>query len=916
MGATVGAALRRYLQCQCFSLGLMESDDSEWRKQNENKNPMYDLLYFSGQGTLVQCYLNRKSDAEFIAQIRKEVGPYLYNDGQGKTINEWDYIQYRKNNVDQKKKNIMDAMSDQELMLEFHEYQQVAINRFTEHQACWDLCKRGEVGETILHLCYLNNTKVHREIARFLLEMYPKLALDVYEGADYYGENAVHMAIVNKDMESVRLLVGQYNAELDRRATGRFFRPNDFKDPKQIKLKLSNYEGDVYFGEYLLAFAAGVGSTEIYDYLINESLKKRPGQGQVNPNAKDSYGNTVVHMVIIHNQKTMFKHVIQHSKMPANYHIPNNAGLTPLELSYRLGRSELFARLLDLASETQWAYGNLAYVAYPLGMLDTIGENGELNKHSALRTIIKKDDPWHLKMLEGQVINQLLQEKWKRYARGRFMFKFVWACLHLTLLSLSVTFRPAGDLLSGDDSITKFRYFTEVCVIIGCVAKTAVEGIEIRSRGSLLDYIKSLYVLPFKGLFMCAIIMLYICVPLRFLGLRQMEDMLLIIIMPFSFAYILFFYRGHEKLGPLIVMIGKMTKGDVSRFAIIYVIFIIIFGEAFFYLFKGVDPETAKDFQSWNGSFMMAFLMAFGDFPYEVFGYSRIGWLSQFIFFIFMLLVPWLLVNMLIAMMAKTYQQVEERSKMEWKRQWAMLLLNIERSIPKGELQKYQKAYSTEMRMPYKEALRKGLIQDTEEATGKAGGTIIISPDEGEAPPIPKGRRIMYKSWKKDDLNVPLVPITRSEGPIDAESGTRDKEYVCRALLIQTVLPKSRAKARREALVKWRGALRKVIRANRNAKTLLQQSRAKVVRTPRGVRSASRASVTSTVPPTPFSKVPPTPPLLPKVPEPLPSATSGEVVGSTDQGHEVTDEVAEVKSPRKLPPLKRRKSRAILPPVV
>ena len=52
---------------------------------------------------VIDSYLNRKSDAEFQALIRKEVGPYLYSEGQGKTINEWDYIQYRKDIVDDKK---------------------------------------------------------------------------------------------------------------------------------------------------------------------------------------------------------------------------------------------------------------------------------------------------------------------------------------------------------------------------------------------------------------------------------------------------------------------------------------------------------------------------------------------------------------------------------------------------------------------------------------------------------------------------------------------------------------------------------------------------------------------------------------------------------------------------------------------
>ena len=99
--------------------------------------------------------------------------------------------------------------------------------------------------------------------------------------------------------------MGQYGAELDRRATGRFFRPLDLLERHAISLKKSNYDGPAYYGEYPLAFAACIGNPEIYDYLIDESYKSRPGQGRADPNAQDSFGNTVIHMTIIKNQKVM-----------------------------------------------------------------------------------------------------------------------------------------------------------------------------------------------------------------------------------------------------------------------------------------------------------------------------------------------------------------------------------------------------------------------------------------------------------------------------------------------------------------------------------------------------------------------------------------------------------------------------------
>lgn len=59
--------------------------------------------------------------------------------------------------------------------------------RFKEHMACSKLEKRGVSGETILHLCFQNDTPVHTEIAKLLLHLYPKLALDMLEGEEHHG---------------------------------------------------------------------------------------------------------------------------------------------------------------------------------------------------------------------------------------------------------------------------------------------------------------------------------------------------------------------------------------------------------------------------------------------------------------------------------------------------------------------------------------------------------------------------------------------------------------------------------------------------------------------------------------------------------------------------------------------------------
>ena len=48
--------------------------------------------------------------------------------------------------------------------------------------------KRGSVGETTFHVCFLMQTPTHLALGRRLLKWYPKLIYDVYLSEEYYGQ--------------------------------------------------------------------------------------------------------------------------------------------------------------------------------------------------------------------------------------------------------------------------------------------------------------------------------------------------------------------------------------------------------------------------------------------------------------------------------------------------------------------------------------------------------------------------------------------------------------------------------------------------------------------------------------------------------------------------------------------------------
>lgn len=107
------------------------------------------------------------------------------------------------------------------------------------------------------------------------------------------------MAIINEDLYMIRKLMSS-GADLNQRASGRFFIPDDQKNHRlnldknelpTLRVK-TNYECFSYFGEYPLSFAAILNNLDCVRLLIAYGARI---------NNQDSNGNTVLHMCVINN---------------------------------------------------------------------------------------------------------------------------------------------------------------------------------------------------------------------------------------------------------------------------------------------------------------------------------------------------------------------------------------------------------------------------------------------------------------------------------------------------------------------------------------------------------------------------------------------------------------------------------------
>lgn len=229
--------------------------------------------------------------------------------------------------------------------------------------------------------------------------MFPELALDVMEGEEYLGASALHLAIAYSNNELVNDLIDA-GADVHQRATGRFFLPKDQQSNNPAKN--TDYEGLAYLGEYPLAWAACVNNESVYNLLLEVGA---------DPDAQDSFGNMILHMVVVGDKLDMFGYALRffdyiftmrdediyeisyislsslvfrplprHPKLPAKNGIVNKAGLTPLTLACKLGRSEVFREMLELSCREFWRYSNITCSAYPLNALDTLMPDGSTSK--------------------------------------------------------------------------------------------------------------------------------------------------------------------------------------------------------------------------------------------------------------------------------------------------------------------------------------------------------------------------------------------------------------------------------------------------------------------------------------------------------------------------------------------------------
>ncbi|XP_011358119.1 transient receptor potential cation channel subfamily V member 3 isoform X1 [Pteropus vampyrus] len=540
-----------------------------------------------------------------------------------------------------------------------------------------------DTGKTCLMKALLNINPNTKEIVRILLtfaeenDILDRFINAEYTEEAYEGQTALNIAIERRQGDITALLITA-GADVNAHAKGVFFNPK------------YQHEG-FYFGETPLALAACTNQPEIVQLLMENE--------QTDITSQDSRGNNILHALVTVAEdfktqndfvKRMYDMILLRSGNWELETMRNNDGLTPLQLAAKMGKAEILKYILSREIKekplrrlsrkfTDWAYGPVSSSLYDLTNVDTTTDN------SVLEIIVYNTniDNRH-EMLTLEPLHTLLHMKWKKFAKYMFFLSFCFYFFYNITLTLVSYYRPREK---------------EVCgLVVGGMGWSELQelgatplqlffpfwsqGIAIfLLRPSDLQSILSDAWFHFVFFVQAVLVILSV-----FLYLFAYKEYLacLVLAMALGWANMLYYTRGFQSMGMYSVMIQKVILHDVLKFLFVYIVFLLGFGVALASLIEKC-PDDKKDCSSY-GSFSDAVLELFkltiglGDLNIQQ--NSKYPILFLFLLITYVILTFVLLLNMLIALMGETVENISKESERIWRLQRARTILEFEKMLP------------------------------------------------------------------------------------------------------------------------------------------------------------------------------------------------------------------------------------------
>ncbi|XP_052412859.1 transient receptor potential cation channel subfamily V member 1 isoform X1 [Carassius gibelio] len=599
-------------------------------------------------------------------------------------------------------KRLFDAVSsgDVSKLQGLHQYLHKNMKRLTDSQYKSN-------GKTALLKALLNLREGENDTIEHLLEISEKLGdlkhfvNAAYTDSFYKGQTALHVAIERRSAKFVQMLVKK-GADVHAKACGKFFQPNQ--------------ETCFYFGELPLSLAACTNQPDIVDFLLNNPYQA------VDVRKRDSHGNTVLHALVSIADNSpentefvisMYDHILfktdqLHPKIKLE-EIENNEGFNPLTLAAKTGKLGLLKHIVQREFKgrrhlsrkiTEWAYGPVCSSLYDLASLDTYDNN------SALEIIVYGSEiPNRLEMLRIEPFNRLIEEKWQRFAKRMFMFNFIVYVIYLFIFTAVAFNREAGKDINNSQSIKPpypYRKGSEGYLLLTGHIITTIGALYFFIRG-LIDMLRkrpgfqSLFIDGYTDQLFFLQAVLFLAGALLYCFGHDGYVACLVLCLALSWVNLLYFSRGSKNMGIYSVMMQKMILGEIRRFLVVYLVFLIGFSAAVVTLFDDRPSKGRSLFLPINGNEnckkptfqgiyfttleLFKFTIGMGDLEFtDQYRYIEVFYVLLILYIVMTYI---LMLNMLIALMNQRVEEMSVESTNIWKLQRAITTLDMEWILPR-----------------------------------------------------------------------------------------------------------------------------------------------------------------------------------------------------------------------------------------
>ncbi|KAI4891800.1 hypothetical protein NFI96_014810 [Prochilodus magdalenae] len=637
-------------------------------------------------------------------------------------------------------------------------------------------------GKTVLLKALLNLRNGENETVEHLLDIAEKmdhlqeLVNTAYADLDYKGQTALHVAIERRSKRYAELLI-QKGADVHAQACGTFFQPKG--------------KACFYFGELPLSLAACTNQREIVDLLMDKADVRRT----------DSHGNTVLHaLVLVANDDlkntdfviSMYDYILtkdahMNPKRQKLEDIANKRGLTPIKLAAKTGKIGLFQHMLQREFKqeecrhlsrkfTEWAYGPVYASLYDLASVDTY------EKNSVLEIIVYGTEiPNRLEMLQIEPLNNLLEDKWNRFAHRIFFFNFICYLIYLAIFTTVCCYHTEHrekDPPYGLEKTTKgYLQLAGQIFVLSVSVYFFFKGLMDMKRKP--PRLRTLVTDGYSDLvFFFQAVCFLVCAAMYLSG-RNEYLAFLVVCLALSWINVLYFSRGSRHMGIYSVMIQRMILGDILRFLFVYIVFLVGFSAAVMTLLyetsdehSTVEPPTENNQtnccrgrklfeESQNESCvkptykniyfttleLFKFTIGMGDLEFtEQYPYKNVFYV---LLISYIVLTYILLLNMLIAMMSKRVEKMSDESTSIWKLQRAITTLDLERGL--CPLLKTKLRSGVKKNLGMKEEDKRQCLRVEEVNWNKWNRDVgIINDDPGDSsrPLSPSPRAQRGQSWR------------------------------------------------------------------------------------------------------------------------------------------------------------------------